>query len=486
MSGHYLVAAMVVLPLLGALGSFVLGGVAARRVAVGTTAGNLAAAAALAAGVAGGGAWTYDVGGWGAPLGIGLAVDGFSALMLLLTAALGLPIAAYAGPYLKGEDPSRADLFWPLWCAILTGLNALFISADAFNIYVCLEVLGLSAIGLVAVAGTPAALTAAMRYLFLALFGSLAYLLAVGLLYSAYGTLELGALAALLEPRPAVYAALGLAAVGLLLKAALFPLHFWLPPAHANAPAPVSALLSGLVVTAAFYVLTRLWFQVFGPVVSSAAAHVVGALACGAILWGGVQALFQERLKLLVAYSTVSQLGYLFLLFPLSGAGGMAAQYAWQGGVYAAVAHGCAKAAAFLAAGAILHSLGHDRISQLRGAGYHMPLVVAALALAGVSLTGLPPSGGFVAKWMLLKAAFLGGQWWYAAAILAGGLLACAYIFRVIEACMEAPEDGETRPHTSWGLALPALALSLAAIGLGLVSSWPLGLLGAAPPGAGP
>jgi len=398
--GHHLIIAAVVLPLLGAMGSFVLGGRAGRRLAVAVTTVNLAMATSLAVGVARYGRWTYDVGGWGAPLGIGLAVDGLSALMLLLTGVVGLAIAAYAGPYLEHEGEARdgtgSGLFWPLWCAIVAGLNALFVSADVFNMYVCLEVLGLSAISLVALAGSLAALTAATRYLLLALFGSLAYLLGVGLLYSAYGALELGALAALLQPGPPVYAALGLMMVGLLLKAALFPLHFWLPRAHADAPAPASALLSGLVVTAAFYVVVRLWFQVFDSVLPAAVAHGVGVLACAAILWGGIQALFQERLKLLLAYSTVSQLGYLFLLFPLSVSGGLAAQYAWQGGVYAALAHGCAKAAAFLATGALMQCLGHDRIGELRGAGWHLPFLIAALSLAGVSLMGLPPSGGFV------------------------------------------------------------------------------------------
>lgn len=489
MSGHHLIVAAVALPLLGAVGAFIVGGRAARHLAVGVTVLNVGTALVLATSVARQGLWTYDVGGWGAPLGIGLAVDGLGALMLLLTAAIGLAIVAFAGPYLAqdgGSDASEGSLFWPLWCAILTGLNALFISADVFNMYVCLEVLGLSAIALVALAGTPASLSAALRYLFLALFGSLAYLLGVGFLYAACGNLEVSALAALLQPGLPVYAALGLMVVGLLLKAALFPLHFWLPPAHANAPAPVSALLSGLVVTAAFYLMARLWFQVFGPVVPAAAAHGIGALACGAILWGGAQAFIQERLKLLVAYSTVSQLGYMFLVFPLSVPGGLAAEYAWQGGVYAALAHGCAKAAAFLAAGALMHQLGHDRIRDLRGAGWRMPVLVAAFGLAGVSLMGLPPSGGFVAKWMLLKAALLGGQWWYAATILAGGLLAFAYVFRVLERAMTAPAASDPPVATPWGLAVPAMALSLVAIALGVASAWPLALLGPLLPGGGP
>ena len=166
------------------------------------------------------------------------------------------------------------------------------------------------------------ALTAALRYLFVSLSASLFYLLGVGLVYGQCATVDLPSLAAQAQPGPTLWVALALMTGGLIAKAALFPMHFWLPPAHANAPAPVSALLSALVVKGSFYILLRLWFEAFPALLTPAVAQLFGLLGAAAILWGSVNALFQTRLKLLIAYSTVAQLGYLFLLFPLAASDG--------------------------------------------------------------------------------------------------------------------------------------------------------------------
>ena len=264
------------------------------------------------------GALRYAVGGWGAPLGIDLYVDGLSLLMLLLTTLVGLAISIYSSGYFNDD---KAKHFWPLWMLLWGALNALFLSADIFNLYVTLELMGLAAVALVALAGGADALAGAMRYLLVSLLGSLCYLLGVALLYHSFGSVDIVILGQRMEPSPAVWVAVGLMTAGLLLKTALFPLHFWLPPAHASAPAPVSALLSALVVKASFYILLRLWLEVF-PVASASMdqslGQLLGLLGVTAVLWGGVQALRQTRLKLLVAYSTVAQIGYLFLAFPLA------------------------------------------------------------------------------------------------------------------------------------------------------------------------
>ena len=201
---------------------------------------------------------------------------------------------------------------------------------------------------------------------------------------------------------------------GLLAKTALFPLHLWLPPAHAGAPAPASAVLSALVVKGSFFLIVRLWFDVMPGLLSHAAAQVLAALGAAAIVFGSVLALRQARLKMLIAYSTVAQLGYLFLMFPLAGPGA-ARLSAWTGGLLQAISHACAKAAMFMAAGLIAQALGHDRIAGLGGIGRALPMTIFAFALAGLSLMGLPPSGGFMAKWLLLRRrsrpANGGGRW---------------------------------------------------------------------------
>jgi multicomponent Na+:H+ antiporter subunit D len=272
--------------------------------------------------------------------------------------------------------------------------------------------------------------------------------------------------------------------VGLFAKTALFPLHFWLPPAHAHAPAPASALLSALVVKASFYIVVRLWFDVFAPAVTPAATQVVGALGAAAILWGSVLALHQSRFKLLVAYSTAAQIGYLFLMFPLAGGGGEAQPWAaggWTGGVYHAVSHAFAKAAMFLAAGTIIRAHGQDAIDDLAGAARHLPVTVFAIGLAGLTLMGLPPSGGFVAKWLMLTAAIASGQWWWAAVMVAGGLLAAAYMFRALAQAFATPreeeEEGGRFRAVPLRLELAPLLLALISVLLGVLSLPPFALL---------
>jgi multicomponent Na+:H+ antiporter subunit D len=413
------------------------------------------------------GALQMQVGGWQVPLGIELYADGLSAAMLAMTAIVIGCSTFYARSYFTGKAALRS--FWPLWMFLWAALNALFLSGDIFNLYVTLELLGLSGVALVALSQTATALSAAMRYLLVSLTGSLSYLMGVGLLYAANGTLSLKMLATASPASPSLSTAFALMAAGLIMKSALFPMHFWLPPAHAFAPAPVSAVLSALVVKASFYILVRFWLMIFEPSISPSTAQLVGMLGAFAVIWGSVQALLAERLKLLVAYSTVAQIGYLFLIFPLSSTP-QTAQTAWQGGLYFVFSHACAKAAIFLAAGTVIYAFGHDRINELHGIVRRMPVSMFAFALAGVSLIGLPPSGGFIAKWLYLNAALTSGQWWWSVLIILGGLLATAYIFRFFSRAFSyVPEVAEGRPvpwvmeWTAFGLALGALILGLTA-----------------------
>ncbi|MCK5069021.1 MAG: NADH dehydrogenase subunit, partial [Desulfocapsa sp.] len=262
------------------------------------------------------------IGGWQPPLGITLRTDGPALLMLLMTAVTGLAITLYARGYFSHRisDPVRVGrhqrqqrYFWPLWMLLLTGLNALFLSGDIFNLYVTLELIGISAASLAALSGKPASQRASFRYLLVSLLGSLTYLLGVVFLYRSCGVLDLDLLQNFTDAGSGMRVALALLTVGLLLKTALVPLHFWLPPAHANALAPVSVILSALVVKASFYLLFRFWFELFTPIVTTSALNFMGTLGAIAILWGAIQAIRQHRLKLMVAYSTVSQLGYLFI-----------------------------------------------------------------------------------------------------------------------------------------------------------------------------
>jgi formate hydrogenlyase subunit 3/multisubunit Na+/H+ antiporter MnhD subunit len=260
---------------------------------------------------------------------------------------------------------------------------------------------------------------------------------------------------------------------GLMLKCALFPLHFWLPAAHSSAPAPVSALLSGLVIKTGYVVLLRLWFEVFATFDKVSVGHLLGFLGSSAIVWGSLMALRQERLKLLVAYSTVAQVGYLFLIFPLARGDAMAT--VWAAALLFMVAHACGKAAMFLVAGTIHYTAGHDRISQMAGAGGPIGVLAVIFSLASLSIIGLPPSGGFFAKWLLLNAALGTEQWWYCPVILAGSLLAAGYVTRVLSWAFLDVERSHY-PAIPRIMSWSPMLLCLVALLIGLVAFGPLQL----------
>ena len=468
--GGYLLVLAILLPAAGILLSFSLGGRYAERLTLGLSPVGLALAVAVSASVwRSGKPIVYAIGGLPPPLGIALRADGIAAVMLV-TAALIIPAAGLFGRANFATPPEAKEVrgaltFWIMLQAVWAALALIFVSGDLFNLYVGLELLTFAAVPLVCVDGRPETLAAALRYLLFALFGSVFYLLGVALLYGCYGTLDIALLSGRVHSLPAVWVAAGLMTAGLLAKTALFPLHLWLPPAHANAPAAASAVLSGLVVKGSFFMVIRLWFYVLPALPAEGVGAVLGVLGSLAILFGSVLALRQERLKLLIAYSTVAQIGYLFLIFPL--ASGLHAWTAdgWSGGLMQTLSHAFAKAAMFLAAGILAESLGHDRIAKLAGAGRAMPMTFFALGLGGLSLMGLPPSGGFGAKWLLLRASVASGQWPWAIVMLVGGLMAAGYVYRILApALSDAPGLIAAPPP----LRREALALSLAVVAVAL------------------
>jgi formate hydrogenlyase subunit 3/multisubunit Na+/H+ antiporter MnhD subunit len=489
--GGFVLVLALLLPVTAMLLAFALGGRAAERIALVALPGGVALALMAAAGVLHAGAPLVQfVGGWAPPLGLALRADGLSAIMLLTSASVLTAIAIfahadYATP--AGGPEARAPLaFWCFLLALAGSLNAAFLGSDLFNLFVALEMLTFAALALACLDGRASQFKAELRYLLFALIGSVMYLLGTALLYGAYGTLDIVLLSRVARAEPATIAAAALMSAGLLAKMALFPLHLWLPPAHAGAPPAASALLSGLVVKASYVLLLRLWFGVMPMAMTAAVAPIFATLGAAAILFGSLVALRQARLKLLVAYSTVAQIGYLFLMFPLLV--GAAAQYgegAWTGGVLQAVSHAFAKASMFLVAGILARQYGHDRIAELAGAARAAPLAILAFALAGLSLMGIPPSGGFTAKWLLLLAAIESGQWWWALVILGGGLLTGGYVFRVLAIALtagpaptvQATPGSPLQGQVALGLAVISVLLGLLPLGaFGLVQIGRLGL----------
>ncbi|MDI9239846.1 proton-conducting transporter membrane subunit [Lysobacter sp. LF1] len=474
-----LLVLLVLVPFAAVLVGLVLGGRNAERLVLATVAiGLLLALAVAAALMRSHEALVYVLGGWQPPLGVALRADGLSAVMLVAVAVVMAGIAVYARASFgtkTGEGERRSALtFWLLLLSIWGALNLVFVAGDVFTLYVALELLTFAAVPLVCLDGTGDTLRAALRYLLFALVGSMLYLLGAFLLYGGYGALDIPVLAMRVKPEPIAWSAAALMTAGLLAKTALFPLHLWLPPAHAGAPAAASAVLSALVVKGSWFLLLRLWIDVFPDVVTLAAAQLLAALGATAIVLGNLTALRQVRLKLLIAYSTVAQIGYLFLMFPLVAglrSSPIDASTAVTGGMLQTISHATAKAAMFMAAGLVYTTLGHDRLTELRGVGRALPMTTVAFALAGASLIGLPPSGGFLAKWLLLSASFASTQWWWACVMLVGGLLTSVYVFTFVVRALAPAEAGWTpksrvpayQQHAVLALALCSFVLGAAA-----------------------
>ncbi len=390
--------------------------------------------------------------------------------MIAMTAMVGLGVALYASGRGRDRARGRAD-FWPLWLMTLGALNALFLSNDLFNVYVAFEILGLAAVGLTALARSLAAIRAAFDYLVAGLTGSLLLLLGVALAYAAAGRVDLDAVAELAQTAQG-RVALRLILSGLAVKAALFPLHFWMPAAHSSAAPAASALLSALVVKAALYVALRMSLE--GGVAVDPLRAALAVAGSGAMLWGAWNALRAERLKLLVAHSTVAQVGLIALALGVAGTGPL-----WQAAALLMLSHALAKAAMFLAVGRIAEELGHDRISGLNREELRPGAAEFAFAIAAISLVGLPPTAGFIGKWVLLEGLIEDGAWHWVGLVLAGTALSAAYLARVVARCLRGG------PHVAPGARRPAwragdvaaLGLATAALLLGLASALPFALL---------
>lgn len=427
--GH-LLPLLVAVPLLGALGPVVLGvrrPELARRVALSVLLAQVALAVVVAVDVATNGPRTYIVGGLPASYGIGLLADELSSLFVLLVAA------SAAGVYIA----ARTDATGPsdgLWLLLVAGLTGVVVTADVFNLYVFLEISGLAAYALVASRRGSTAALAALHYLLVGTVGATFYLLGVGYLYVATGTLAMAdlrvALASVGYDSPLVVAAFVLVTVGLGVKLALFPLHAWKPDAYAAAPLDVSALLATLGSTVAGYALVRVTFGVFtASFFATVPLAQSGLLAMGvvSVVAGGYLTLRQSDVQRLLAYSSVLQFGFFVVGVAL------ATPLAVTGALVLLIGHAIAKGGLFVAAGLLEREYDAQTVADYAGRARDAPVVSLAVAAIFASLVGLPPTSGFAGKWYVALAAIETREWTVVVIVLLSTLLSLLYAGRVVE-----------------------------------------------------
>ena len=438
-------------------------------------------AIALTLGVLDGQKFGYLMGGWEAPYGIELGVDAFSALTLLVVTGAST-VALLAGRHSIDTEiePDRQPLFYAAWLLALAGLVGIPVSADAFNIFVFMEISALASYVLIAGGPDRRALPAVFKYLIMGTIGATFYLIGIGLIYLMTGTLNLADMALRIHEvadlKPILVAA-AFITIGLALKAAIFPLHAWLPNAYTFAPNAVTVFLAACSIKVTLYLLLRFDFVVFQPNLIGhdvQFAYFLMPLAVLAILIGSGVALFERNLKRLLAYSSIAQIGYILLGASLVSLTGLTAS------ILHMFNHALAKGALFLAVAALATRCSGIRMENIAGAARSMPWTMGAFVVAGLSLIGVPGTAGFVSKWYLISAALgeglLGGV--LVAVIVISSLMAVVYIWRVIEAAYFSETPAEFAPTREAPQALLAItwAAALANIYFGLVTSLPVTL----------
>jgi multicomponent Na+:H+ antiporter subunit D len=447
---------------------------------------SLAVSAALFTEVADGGVISYAIGSWAPPWGIEYRIDSVNAFLLVLVSLIASIVVVYCRESVAAEVPREQHyLFYTMYSLCLAGLLGIAATGDGFNLFVFLEISSLSSYVLIALGRDRRALMASYQYLIMGTIGATFIVIGVGLLFLMTGTLNLadmaGRLPEIVETRP-VLAALGFITVGICLKLALFPLHFWLPNAYAYAPSAVAAFLAATATKVSVYVLLRFYYSVFGESVIFDALPqgvILLVLSIAAMFIASTVAIFQADIKRLFAYSSVAQIGYITLGISLHTLTGLTA------GIVHLFNHALTKGALFLLLGSVALRLGGVRFRDIGGIARVMPLTTFGIVLAGLSLIGVPGTVGFVSKWYLVLAALEKGAWWIAALIVLSSLLAVIYVWRFVEAAyFQEPSAAVAKlKEAPLSMLIPAWIMTAACVYFGLDTSLTVGGAGQAAAG---
>jgi multicomponent Na+:H+ antiporter subunit D len=428
--------------------------------------------------VADGSIISYELGGWAPPWGIEYRIDALNAFMALIVSIIAAVTLPYALLSVEKEiDADQIPLFYSAFLLCFTGLLGIAQTGDIFNLFVFLEISSLSSYALISLGRKRQALTSAYQYLIMGTVGATFFLIGVGLIYSATGTLNMMDLAARLPDVAdlrTIHTGFAFIMIGFALKLALFPLHLWLPNAYTYAPTTITIFLAATATKVALYVMLRVLFSVFPEsFVSSTPTNtlfIISGLA--GIIIASVYAIYQVNTKRLLAYSSVAQIGYMAVGIGLGTSAGVMAS------IIHLFNHALMKGALFMAVGAIIYRIGSSKIENIHGLGRQMPWTFGAIVIGGLSLVGVPGTAGFISKWYLVLAALEQQNWLVVAIILVGSLLAVVYVGKVIEALYFKPADTEDAlvKEAPLLLLIPTWALVLANVYFGLDTTLSVGM----------
>ena len=381
---------------------------------------------------------SYALGNWVPPLGIEYLIDKVSIIPIIIIALISFLATFFASKIMPAEiNNSSISKVYSLWLLAIAGLIGLVTTGDAFNLFVFLEISSLASVALVAMGGQKdkQALVAAYNYLILGAIGATFYVIGVGLLYGITGTLNLADLSnriAEISDNKALIAGFGFMVIGIMLKAAVFPLHIWLPRAYAYAPSAVSVLLAATATKASLYILARILFSVFDisdNLITYTLQYIILPLSILAMFAGTIMSIYEKDIKRLLAHSSIAQIGYITLAFAIGTKASVAA------GFIHLFNHALIKGALFMA----ITSMGfyinkRITINNLSGLGRAMPITFVCFVICSLSLAGIPLTAGFISKLYIIKASISADGIWIAFLILASSALSVVYLWKMIEA----------------------------------------------------
>ena len=417
---------------------------------------------------------SYRIGGWAAPYGIILVGDLLSGIMLVLGCVIAVCAVYYSFAYLK-TDAQKA-LFHPLFFFLWTGTNGTFLTGDIFNLFVMFEIMLMSIYSLLTMLGEKKQIEAGIKLISMGLLSSAIFLVAVGGIYAFAGTLNMADLALKVKPyaqHPLVSAS-AMMFIGVFgLKAALMPMHFWLPDVHSSAPTPISAMLSGILIKVGVYAIIRVFCLIFVDLQGHFQTFIL-TLACITMFVGAMGALAQTDLKRVLAYSSVSQIGYIFMGVGFFSVAGMGAA------IFYIISHGIIKASLFLAAGVLKKMRGTMEMSEHGNMMKISPLFTLFFLIGVFSLGGIPPSSGFFMKFQLIKAGLDGAFYVPVAVALVVSLFTLFYLVQAWQkVCLHQQEKAPEKPLNRQ-LLIPVGVLAVLALVLGFASAPVIDLANAA------
>ncbi|WP_300667519.1 monovalent cation/H+ antiporter subunit D family protein [Desulfoluna sp.] len=471
-------ALLIIIPLLSALLVSAMGWIDRRwcfPLAVASLAGALAVSIGLAAHVMAAGPIVYKMAGWRPPIGIVYVIDYLNAPVLVVILAVALLNLISAKVWIEKDFEDKMGAYLGLYLLFLSGMVGIVATGDAFNLYVLLEIGSLTGYALIGL-GKERAPLSSLNYLFMGTIGASFYLLGIGYIYIATGTLNMADIALLvpqLEGSGTLFLALIICMAGLFVKMALFPLHGWLPNAYSNAPSASAGLIAPLTTKVMIYAMVRVGLTVFTPAFTFARpllSEAIVWLAIAAIVSGSLLALMQRRLSRMFTYIIVAEVGYMVGGFWLGN----------KAGVTGATLHIINDAAMtltlFMAVSAIIWKLGSDKFEDLQGLFGKMPFTMIGFVIAALAVIGIPPTCGFFSKWYLITGGINAGQWGFVAALLFSSLVNAVLFFRIFEIAFFEP-FAEGHGHHDHGpvfneapvtMVAPLLIAALSLIALGL------------------